>query len=287
MKIGHSRQKTGTWSASGTGAAILTDAGLLVDGRPDTLTRFRWISGTQTLTSVTRIRLDWATGFVPGLIGLSNLSLPAGTLISTRYRRSTDGAGTYTYNPTVYNGGQRIVEGPRGERTWWLLLAAGADPIVGIEFQFWNNVNGVVSIAASSTFDVGEAIICPTSDLVIEAGWTLETIDPTTADFSRSRQPYLDPGCPYRQLQFTPAMRRQADVYGGSNDLEQLLAKMDRGQVCAYVPRWQDGAGAFDAQMLHRTAMIGVATKLPRISQRAGTWFVAGGATIVESPIPT
>lgn len=284
MIVGHSRQKTGTWSASGTGAAILTSTSQLVDGRPGTLTRCQWISGSQTTSSVTRLRLDWSTGFVPGLVGLSNLSLPVGTLISARYRRSTDSAGTYPYNPTAYNATQRIVEGPFGERTWWTLLQAGATAIVGVEFQFWNDVNGSASISASSTFDIGEAWISPTTEFDAAPGISIDDTDPTTINYTPTRQPYAVPGTPYRQLQFRLRTASQDDWFA---IYRPLLARLTGGEVAAYIPRYQDTSGAFDADLLHSYAMLGTLQRLPGMSHRAGPWFESDQATVIESPIPT
>lgn len=291
MKIGHSRPVGGIWSLSGTGAAFLTSTANLADGRPDTVDRLQWLSGAQSTSSVLRLRCEFDDAIVPGMVGISNCSLPVGTLIRARYRRASDPVGTYPYNPAAQNEGQRLIQGVRGERTWWVVLNPGATPVKGVEYQFENNVGGSAVIPASSTFELGDVIIVATDEVVIDKDWSDEWVDPTVTDFSWSRQPYSKPGTPYRVLNFQLPLRHQKKYFGDATapsllDYEELVAKLDRGQRCVYVPRWQNPDGTFAEGLLHRTARIGIATKLPKFNHRAGPNFDSTAFTVIESPIP-
>jgi hypothetical protein len=138
---------------------------------------------------------------------------------------------------------------------------------------------------------LGEVVLYEAEEIVIDKDWTDEWIDPTTSEFSWSRQPYVPPGTPYRVLNFSLPLRHQKKYFGdpaalGDLDYEELLAKIDRGQRCVYVTRWQNPDGTFSGQLLHRTARIGLATKLPKINHRAGPNFDSTAVTVVESPIP-
>lgn len=290
MIVGHSLP-TPTWAVSSSslsGAAILSPSSALSDRRPDTPTRMQWMMGTPVSTHKFYLRAEFLPAFVPGLIGVLNPSLPADLLVTAAFRRSSDTPGTYPYTPTMYQpGGQRIVEGPRGEKTCWLMVAPGADPVVGVQIEFWNNVDGHVAVASEAKFTVGEVVICPTMDVEIDRRWTLTTIDPTTTQYDPWRQPVVQPGTPYRRLTFQLPPEDIDDVFGSATDArERLLAKIDRGQSCVYIPRTEVD-GVFNTAMMHRTAMLGVATDLPAFTHEAGPMFTSSRFTVNESPIPT
>jgi hypothetical protein len=292
--FGVARPSDITFTVSGTGAAIVSSIANAIDGRPDSTSRFQWISGAQTTASVWKLRGEWTSGaFSPRLVGLSNISLPVGTKVSVAFRRSGDTVGTYPYVPTVSNQNQRVVAGPHGERTVWIHMPAGATAVVGVEITIWNDVNGAATIAASQQFNIGDIVVCPGVDVDVQAGWSLKWNDPTTVSFSWNRQPYTTPGCPYRTWAFNFTVDAQEVFWGDPANLtlidyEELLAFLDRGQFCVYVPRYVDGAGAFSVQMLHRTAFIGIATQLPSWDHNSATWFsTRNGALITEAPIAT
>lgn len=278
MIIGHSRPAGITWSVSGTGAAIVSPTDQLTDDRPDTLTAFTWLTGTQNTSSVLRLRGDWTSGaIIPQLAGLSNISLPVGTKIQVAFRRASDPAGTYPYAPTMYNATQRIVGGPRGEKTAWLVPSDVATPVVGVEFQIYNDVNGVASIVAGQQFWIGEAVVCPVIDFCPAQKPSIEIIDPTTF------KPTI-PGIPFRRLNFAIRTDDQSKYIG---DYARLIAKIDRGQSAVYVLRWKNPDDTFSADLLHAHAFIGKATKLPSAQHESGALFSSGVCTVDEDPIPT
>lgn len=284
MFVGHSRP-SGTWTISGTGAAVVSGIDNIDDGRPDTLTALTWLTGTQTTSSVLRLRCDWTDAIVPRLVGLSNITLPAGTKITASFRRASDTAGTYPYTPTAYNATQRIVEGPAGERTAWIMLPDGATPVIGCEIQIWNDVDGSASIAAATPFYIGEAWVSAGDDVKIATQPQIQPVDPTASNWSTTNQPYTVPGTPYRQFQFSLATD---SVTGWRLIYAPLLAKINRGQRCFYCVSIYDAPGQpFSVDALHADGMIGVCTTLPsKRHNQVGIWD-SGTCSVTESPIPT
>jgi len=290
MIVGHSLPDP-AWSIASShlsGAAIISPASALSDRRPDTPTRMQWMTGTPDSAHKLYLRGDWSPAFVPRIVGILNPSLPADLLVTVSFRRPSDTFGTYPYQPTMLQvGGQRIVVGPRGEKTCWLLVAPGASPVSGVQFEIWNNVGGVTAITSAEQFTVGEALVCPAEDVEIEAGWSFEYIDPTTTQFDPWRQPYAQPGTPYRRLTWQLMPELQSDVFGTAGRARaRLKARIDRGQTCVYIPR-STLNGTFDTDMLHGTAMLGIATNLSGFTHAAGPYFNDGRNVVTEVPIPT
>ena len=95
----------------------------------------------------------------------------------------------------------------------------------------------------------------------------------------------------YRQLTCKLPADVQERYFGDASnptglDYEKVFAKLDRGHAGVYIPRYLDESGAFSPQLLHRTAFIGVATKLPKAQHKAGAYFDSSAITTVEAPIP-
>lgn len=288
MIIGHSRPKGVTWSVTNTGGSdpqMVTSGANLGDGRPDTLDRFKWMSGTPGSLHKFHLRASWPIAQQVRIVGVQNISLPDDLLITLGFHRVGDPGGTFPYAPAIWQpGGQRIVTGPRGERTAWFVIPPGPTPVNGMELQYWNNVGGAAVVPADTLWTQGEVVIFDGTDIDIAIGAIPDATDPTVQNFSWSNQPYTVPGTPYRQLQMELATASEATwrtVY------DPLLAKMDRGQFCAYILRYKDLAGAFDGDLLHYYAMQGLMTRLPSRPHYARDIFKSGQLAIVESPIPT
>lgn len=285
MLIGHSRPAA-TLSIAGTGATITAGSDQIADGRPDTLTAFTFNTGAQNTGVHMDIQLDWTGAITPRAVGLSNLSLPVGTKIDVLFKRATDGS-TYPYAPPMYASMQRIVAGPRGERTAWLLPKPGATPVVGVAIRVWNDVNGIASLAAGAPFTIGEAWVSDGTDYDIDTDWTDVATDPTVTNASASGQPFGVVGVPYRDLTFSLLADGETVVYGGAEDPDILAARIDRGQTCLFVPRYMDVNAAFSADMLHRSARLARATSLPGRTHLSGPIFGSNKFTVREIPIPT
>ncbi len=273
MIIGHSRPTAATWTVSGTGAAILADQ--FDAGRPDMLSRLRWLSGTQTTASVLRLRADWTTAIVPGLLHLAGGGLPVGTKIEVAWRRAGDAAGTYPYLPAAWANPQRVVAGIRGERLCTILVKPGATPAVGCEVRIYNDVSGSPAIPASAEILLGAVIPCAATEVDIDADWSIDLVDPTADNPT---------ALPYRSLSFAWAADDQETILGTR---AQLLARIDRQRRSVYIPRHLDAAGQFDVLMTHRTALIGMLGKPPGARHATGPYFTSSVGNVTEVPVPT
>lgn len=287
MIIAHSRPIGIVWTVSGSGASIDSPTEQLDDGRPDSVTAFTWRDGTQNTSTQWKLRAEWEASneaIVPGLVGLSNIDLPVGTKVVVAFRRASDTVGTYPYSPTGYVSFQRIVEGPSGERTVWLAFQPGASPVVGCEISIFNDVNGVASIIASAEFTIGEAFIGAMEEVCPALQPTEDAVDPTVTSFTWNNQPYPLPGVPYRTLQLN---LRTANELTWINSYKSLMAKINRGQSCAYALTFRDRAGNFDPVRLHANMMIGIATKTASHRHIANGFWDSGQISVTEAPIPT
>jgi len=284
MIVGHSRPEKISWTVTGTGASIDTsDTTDLTDGRPDTVVPFTWLSGTQNTSSVMGVVAEWTGAIVPGIVGISNIDLPAGTKMQVAFRRESDAVGTYPYNGSGLVVSQRVQEGPRGERTAWFLFT-GTTPVVGCKILIYNDVNGSATIVASQSFHIGEIVIAATDDICVGLTASIDQIDPSVNQFSWNNQAYTSPGVPYRQLNFN---LRTADETLWFDSYEPMLAKIDRGQVCAYVLSYRDSLGNLSTKKLHRYALIGIAVKQPTRTHVVRGLYSSAQFQVVESPIPT
>lgn len=284
MIFGHSRPPDIDWRITGTGASIDTDEADLTDGRPDTVVEFTWRSGSQNTSTVTGLEADWSDPIVPGLVGVSNIDLPAGTKVAVSFRRESDPPLNYPYSADGHVTFQRVVEGPRGERTAWFVFDNTSTPVVGMRISIYNDVNGVADIVASQIFHIGEIFIGAADDICVGLEASIDQIDPTVAQFSWNNQPYVSPGTPYRQLNFR--LRTASETTWRETYLP-MLAKIDRGQTGAFVLSWTDASGNFDADVLHQHALIGITTKQPTQTHRQKRFYDSGAMAVIEAPIPT
>lgn len=290
MLIVHSRPTDATVTIDGSaGGALATSADMLFDNMPDSVTRFTWPSGAQTTSTVLKVQVLWGTEFIPGGWAMLNTTLPAGTKIVAHLKRPADT--DYTYVPASGEI-QRVVELPRGERVAMGAFPAGLDPCVGLELAIFNDVNGSASITASSVQDIGEIVFGLGTELNIKMDFGISQVDPSATDRTQSSQIAVDADPPYRELTFTPCIRRETDVFGDSaalsvEDFEELWAKLDRDQFALFIPKYRDSAGSYSAQLLHRTAVFGRAKKGPGARHLALDWYEHGEVVVEECPTPT
>lgn len=290
MLILHSKPSDISVAVTGSaGGALITGADTLFDNMPDSLTRFAWPSGAQTTATVLRVQMTWGSAIVPRGWALMNTTLPVGTKIVAHLKRPADSG--FPYVPATGEI-QRVFEKPRGERIAMGVFPAGLDPCIGLELAIFNDVNGSASIAASSAQDIGEIYFGEGTELRIEKVWGYVPVDPSANDRTQSSQISADAEPPYRELSFTPAYVREADVFGdpgnlSEEDAEELWAKLDRDQFAVFIPRWKDASGAYSAQLLHRTSVFGRAKAGPGAKHLAGPNFGFGEVRVTETPIPT
>jgi hypothetical protein len=277
MKISYNRPAI-AWSLLGAGAAWLSDdaGAALTNGRPAAVSRLQWLSGAQTTASILTLRGTWATAFAPGVLALLGLTLPVGTLITLAFRRPADAG--YTYQADVAS--QRVVQLPDGSRCAWFVLADGLDPVIGVEYRLHNDVNGAASIAADSAFEVGEAWVGPTVEILHTADWKDVDNDPSVTKRSKGSQPFTVEVRGFRTLQAPFAIAKLAAVRGGGlaggADQQLLRAAVRAGQRVAAVTRFDTPAE------IQRTAVFGVA-RFDAIAHLSGPNYTSG-ITVDEAP---
>lgn len=275
MLISYSRPAI-TWSLLGAGAAWLTDADALTNGRPSSVSRVQWLSGAQTTASVLTLRATLATACAPRVLALLGLTLPVGTLIRLAFRRTADS--DYTYLADVPQ--QRVVQLPDGSRCAWFVLAAGLDEVIGVEFRLVNDVAGAAAIAASAAIDIGEAWIGPCVEVPHAADWKDIDTDPSVTRRSKGSQPFTAPARGYRSLQVPFALGKLSAVRGGAlaggADWQTLRAAVRASARVAAVPRFDTPAE------IQRTALFGVA-RFDAIAHLAGPNYTSG-IVIDEAP---
>lgn len=273
-------KQSAEWTISGAGAAFLSNANFCA--RPAVQTSMRWLSGAQTTSSVLRLRVDLGATISPGLVYIAGTSLPAGTKVQVAFHRPADTAGTYPYSPAASNNPQRIIADARGAKTCAIVIDEGADACDAVEVAIYNDVNGVASIVADSTFTIGAILPCSAYLVCATTGTELSTIDPTATAASLSRSIYAANGMPYRQLTGGLKIAGQDQWIDTYSD---IIAHIDRGQYAVYIPRIGNALGEFDAKIVHADAIIGVATKLPSKKHVALGWYSASGLVVDEVPV--
>ncbi|MBN8713239.1 MAG: hypothetical protein J0H50_04595 [Xanthomonadales bacterium] len=242
---------------------------MLTNGRPAAAARLQWLTGTQTTASVLTLRGTWATALVPRVVCLLGLTLPVGTLITLAFRRAADAGYTYLADEPS----QRVVQLPDGSRCAWFVLDAGLDAVIGVEYRIANDINGAASIAADSTFDVGEAWVGPAVDIPHEAGWARGRIDPTALRRSKGGQLFGMPARSWRNLQvhFTVAPAAEVDGSGLANgaDWEQIESALVAAARCCAIPRWIGQTPDY----LQRTALFAAAVQQGNVQHVAGNLY--------------
>lgn len=269
MLISYNRPPSIAWSLIGAGAAWLTDADVMTNGRPAASARLQWLSGAQTTASVLTLRGTWSTALVPRVVALLGLTLPVGTLITLAFRRPADAG--YTYLADVAS--QRVVQLPDGSRCAWFVLADGLDPVIGVEYRIHNDVDGAASIVADSTFDAGEAWVGPAVEIKHEADWRDWSTDPSINRRSLGSQLFTTQRLGYRSLQLTFVRGKLPVVRGGGlangMDWQLLRGTLAASTRAAIVPRFDT------ATEIHRTAIFG-AVKPGDITHLAGPDYGSG-----------
>lgn len=258
MLISHNRPTDIAWSLIGAGAAWLTDADVLTNGRPAAAARLQWLSGTQTTASVLTLRGTWSTALVPRVVCLLGLTLPVGTLITLAFRRPADAGYTYLAGESS----QRVVQLPGGSRCAWFVLDAGLDAVIGVEYRIANDVAGAASIAADSTFDIGEAWVGQAFEVCARRTMQDHIIDPTVKRRSYGSQTFASPRLPYRSIQLELVPQKDAAI----GDVRALRGQVMQTARVAIVPIETDVYG---------TALFGTAYQFDLASLDTGKFWSA------------
>lgn len=219
-----------TWSLP-TGGTWLTDADAMTNGRPASVSRISGSGGTLTL------RGSWSNAIAPRVVCLLGLTLPTGTVIKLAFRRPADDG--YTYLADVYT--QVVVELEDGSRAAWFALAAGLDPVIGVEYRAQGT--------AAGTIDIGEAWVGSSDTYELQRTMKDKVIDPSVRRRSYGSQPFTSQRRPYRAitLDFAPLLDTEI------GNIRALRGDVTQGASIAVVP---------GANYLHDTACFGEADSL-------------------------
>lgn len=271
-------------TVTGTGAAILTDATHISNGRSGDGVSFRWISGAQTTASFVQINLTITSPLeasaAVGGVGLVNVQgLPLGTLVQV-------GASAQ----------QRLVQGPRlGEPCAWTIpFLTGNSQTVKI----FNDVNGAATIPASQIFAIGEIVagrIMSLPSLVNYGAPTRTPFDPTAAAQTAGGSDWQT----YRKLRWQQrhplGIFTRADVQGGAAkssllsgaassgkiDLQNLISLLSTSQRLAVcdMPNITPKGGTltngirFDQNDMQQNWMLARANNLDSLAQNASPYY--------------
>lgn len=242
MLISYSRPAI-TWTLTGTGAAWLTDADALTNGRPSSVSRVQWSSGSLGLRGI------WTDAFTPRVVALLGLTLPVGTVISLSFRRPADA--DYTYLAGTYQ--QPVTQLPDGSRCVWFTLPAGLDPVVGVTYT----IAGVAGI-----FDIGEAWVGPTFYACLRRSMQDHVVDPTVKRRSYGSQTFASKRLPYRSVQLEIVPQRDSAI----GDIRTLRGKVMQTERVAIVPVETD---------VYATALFGTAYQFDLAAIDTGKFWSA------------
>jgi hypothetical protein len=214
------------------------------DGRTGTVTGIRWTDGTQNTNSYVEITVTIADPLAAtarqGVLGVCNVSLPAGTRLAIVPGSSA----------------QNLVAGARGERSAWWLPASNGNTLV---FRIFNDVGGTSPIVAASEFSIGEIYVGRVVSLcaLASASPSSQLQDPTGYTRSDGGQLWQLMRKPYRQVQATLGRFTTAQVKGGATsdipagdsagsviDLQTLRERLATTQVIAVCDMPNAGQGA-------------------------------------------
>lgn len=259
---------------SGSGAAILTPASALVDGRTGTDTAIRWTDGTQNTNSYVEFTVTIADPYAAtarqGAFGVCNCTLPAGT-------RMAIVPGSYA---------QRLVAGERDERSAWWLPGTNSNSLV---FRIFNDVNGSSPIVAASEFAIGEIFVgrCISLCTLADSNPSDTLTDPTSSRRSDGGQLWPLMRKTYRSVSATLGRFTTTEVKGGTAspimdggsapaaiDIRTLRSRIATSRVVAVcdTPSAGQGAGSvvdglrFDQDFMQTNWMVARPTNIGQIS---------------------
>jgi hypothetical protein len=260
---------THSFAMSGTGAAFITSSALLADAKPSQVTRCRWISGTQTTSSFTRITVSLVNpaGGTPviGAVIVKGISgLPLGLKVVF------NGDTTHQVNLALCpSGGLEAIYVP-----------AATFSASSFTIDFYNNVSGATAVAASALFDVGEimAALRWVSPFGMQTGWKPQWVDPSIQKNMGDNSNGKVARVPYRTLSIALSAVDWDNAYGtpssGQMNLQALGKTLAKSSRCLVMPRWQL-TGAIDQTVINAVALFGgvVPNGIGALENDKGVWF--------------
>ena len=275
MLISYSRPSPITWSLNGAGSAFLTSSSRLANGRPNSATRIQWLSGTQTTSSVLRLRGSWVgsspVNVYSGLLGLVGITLRVGTRIVA----SVYSGGNWALNPVE----GRVQQRKDGVRVAWFVMPTVAYPQDGVQCAIYNDVNGTAFIPADSTFEIGEVWAGASSEWRIKTDLDLNASDLSKNVVSLGGQPFPVRRRAVKRTQFTMTPKTYAETFTATpsvDDLREDLLGLQPAVVCPMTAAPFTGATSIDTDYLHRHAQFGYFSTVGPITGQAPRFMFSG-----------
>lgn len=281
MKFSTGRPPGITWTITGTWAvAFAVDAAgdstgpSLSDGDVQLPARFQWRVAAPSNTDYVDVKAAFAPSISVGLVGLTGVTLPVGTLIE------------------IHNGAAavltevEVIELAEGGRCAWALLPV---PTISgdIRFRIKNSDGAGATVLASGEYvDLGEGWIGQVRDAPIQEVWAPKHVDPTTYERGAVSSLNADPQLTYRRFVFRADVLALLELIDGATDWEHFVASINRGQRCVVIPR-TSCEGLDDAYVVARTAVFGMVSTVPDVGHVGGDYFQGQADGVLnEDPSP-
>lgn len=271
--VGHSAASGGSWTCIGTGASFDSDADALNNTAVADVTAIKWLSGSQTTTSVLKLQYLWSTPKdirdipILNLLDASQIPMPAGIKIVVKGRRQADSG--FTYSLGGNSGTQRTVSTDNGSTECRIVTAAGNDPLIGYEVAIYNDLNGATHFTAGQYIYIGEIDALEGEEVKVMSdsqGWLPKfegQIPDRRSNNNQSRRVITKP---YRRQPIKSIPVRIDQAYGTSATTgltySQLAHLCAQGDVMDIIVQFDDRSGNVDSHALHATAVYGVAGNL-------------------------
>ena len=292
MRIGINRPTGITWAIASTngGAAFITDASALTNGRVADVTRVQWDTGVQS-TSVT-VTLTATLGKTISasncalLMANISTSLPIGVSVQFSGKLGI-GAVALGGNTT----GSRTVAGP-----WGNSIIPCVFPAVQIDtliITISNDKNGSMWATAGQLFDLGEVWVGEGADFDVAndisfnaEGGTLQRQSHNNQQWPLMVQPYFSIPVNLTAMPVAVAVGPNPAQY----DFQTVIAAMVTQSTTVIIPKYMvEGADPLttgqpppsitssniDAQMLARTFCLGCVDQAPKMTRDGQQYFIS------------
>lgn len=281
MYIGNPLPKDWAYTLGGSGGQALAAGSswdYLHDRQTGPAASFTFCTGSQNTSKNVTITGVRSSTFIPKIgMMVSMKGVPVGTKVTVAGKNGATnvalGGNALTLRTVL------LPDGSVGLK--WLF---GSPTAIDTEvYTIYNDVNGVASIAAGQAMSIGEANICSAEYMQHELGWKRNR--PSTQKIVRAlggTAYYNQAGTNWGLLNVRPI---QGDINqarnGGlanSSDMEKITASLAADPFCMVYEQTDTD------QIMQRSGMLAVATKIPDLTNLAGNYFQFDSFTFEEIP---
>lgn len=266
MIYAHSIPENIVWTVAGsdTSPEFATDV-RLDNGQPGESTVITGVgTSSPSITHYIDLRASWSNAVPAWVFSLLDLvGVPSGVRIDCTGRRPADGG--YTYDLGGSSIGQRTLALPDGRVRHIVIGSSSLDSLNGLQWRIYNDRDGVTWANAETEIQPGEA-----------RPWSASWFERARARRRRGRTGNRQVIHGYAGgVHVVSRLERrslaveigggQAAYYGSGMssglDYEKLEALADSASHrCLVIPRRYDSFGDFDAELVHRSALFGIAS---------------------------